>query len=155
MLLAGLLICLILLKPARLLVVRLGIMLFCSQPVLLTLTSQIKSRQQLAMQVWESVKRVIWSGLLVNGLAASGLLPNPVRVALLRLCGIRVMTSTVHSGCHFTDPNVTIGSNTFISHNCFFDAAAPIRIGQRCGIGMESLFCTSTHRIGAPAHGAG
>jgi len=37
----------------------------------------------------------------------------------------------------------------------FFDGSAPIHIGKNCGIGMEVLFCTSTHLPGPPTERAG
>jgi acetyltransferase-like isoleucine patch superfamily enzyme len=54
----------------------------------------------------------------------------------------------VSPGCFFGAANVVIGEGTFVNHDCFFDGSARIEIGAGCNIGMEVMFCTSTHDIG-------
>lgn len=97
----------------------------------------------------------MWRDFFVNWLAASPLLANPVRAVLLRLYGIRTQTHGIRPGCFFGGRDITIGRGTFVNYRCFFDGSAPITIGENCGIGMEALFCTSTHDIGPSTERAG
>jgi maltose O-acetyltransferase len=107
---------------------------------------------------WVAIATVadrMWRGFLVNWLAVSSLLANPVRVQLMRLYGIHTKTHGIRPGCFFAGRDVFIGEDTFVNYRCFFDGSAPIRIGKKCGIGMEVLFCTSTHFLGPKTERAG
>lgn len=97
----------------------------------------------------------IWRDIFINGFVASPLLTNPVRGALMRMYGMRVPIHGIRPGIHFGGRDVTIGEGTFVNYGCFFDGSAPIRVGTRCGIGMEVMFCTSTHVLGGPEERAG
>jgi acetyltransferase-like isoleucine patch superfamily enzyme len=97
----------------------------------------------------------MWRGFFINWLAASPLLVNPVRASLMRLYGIRTSTHGIRPGCYFAGRDIVIGAGTFVNYRCFFDGSAPIRIGKKCGIGMEVLFCTSTHIMGPATERAG
>lgn len=97
----------------------------------------------------------IWRDFFVNWLAAGPLVINPVRGVLMRLYGIRVPLHGIRPGSHFGGRDIVIGEGTFVNYRCFFDGSAPIRIGKRCGIGMEAMFCTSTHVLGGPEERAG
>lgn len=97
----------------------------------------------------------MWRGFFINWLAASPLLVNPVRALLMRLYGIRTSTNGIRSGCFFAGRDIVIGAGTFVNYRCFFDGSAPIHIGKDCGIGMEVLFCTSTHIVGPATKRAG
>jgi acetyltransferase-like isoleucine patch superfamily enzyme len=97
----------------------------------------------------------MWRGILVNWLAASPLLVNPVRASLMRFYGIKTGTHGIRPGCYFAGRDIAIGAGTFINYRCFFDGSAPIRIGKNCGLGMEVLFCTSTHVMGPATERAG
>lgn len=44
--------------------------------------------------------------------------------------------------------NLSVGAKTFINYGCFFDLAAPTVIGERCDIGYQVMFITSTHANG-------
>ena len=57
---------------------------------------------------------------------------------------------SIRSGCYFRSPNLKIGSGSWINNNCFFDNdfGYEIEIGRNCGIGMDVLFCVSSHEIG-------
>ncbi len=74
-------------------------------------------------------------------------LPRTARWALLRLSGMRVATRSIREACYFGGSDVIIGRGTRINRGCFFDTSSPIRIGERCSIGMETMFVTSTHAI--------
>jgi maltose O-acetyltransferase len=97
----------------------------------------------------------MWRELFINTVASSPLLVNPVRASLMRLYGIKTDTNWIRPGCYFGGSDIVIGVGTRVNYRCFFDGAAPIRIGKRCGIGMEVMFCTSTHAIGMAVERAG
>jgi acetyltransferase-like isoleucine patch superfamily enzyme len=51
------------------------------------------------------------------------------------------------------DPrHLSIGPETFINQECYFDAGAPITIGRRCGIGLGVMILTSVHTLGEDGH---
>lgn len=102
-----------------------------------------------------SVIERIWRELFINSIAASSLLVNPARAALMRAYGIQTRTTSIRSGSYFGGRDITIGPGTRVNYRCFFDGAAPIRIGENCGIGMEVMFCTSSHKIGSAFERAG
>jgi maltose O-acetyltransferase len=93
---------------------------------------------------------------IVNTLLASVLVPARVRVAALRVCGMRIGAgASVYPLCFLSDTNITIGSNTFVNAKCFFDNFAAITVGERCEIAMEVMLCTSSHGIGTADYRAG
>jgi maltose O-acetyltransferase len=102
-----------------------------------------------------SVIERLWREFFINWLAASSLLVNPARAAFMRLYGIQAHTSSIRPGSYFGSRDIIIGPGTKVNYRCFFDGAAAIRIGKNCGIGMEVMFCTSTHKIGPASERAG
>lgn len=78
-------------------------------------------------------------------LSASSLLPRKVRWLLLRACGLDVSWN-IREGCHFGSRHIAIGRGTFVNLGCMFDGH--VRIGERCAIGMEAAFISSTHELG-------
>jgi maltose O-acetyltransferase len=108
----------------------------------------------MGMAVNSLVERM-WREFFINSLAASSLLVNPARASLMRLYGIQIKTNWIRPGCYFGGRDVVIGSGTRVNCRCFFDGAAPIRIGKKCGIGMEVMFCTQSHLIGPAVERAG
>lgn len=92
---------------------------------------------------------------LLNALVGSYLIPTPLRWRLLRCAGLDVHRSIVASRCFFGGRNISIGTGTFVNYGCFFDTSERVNIGERCLIGMEAMFCTSTHEIGAAEQRAG
>lgn len=102
-----------------------------------------------------SVIERIWREFFINSVAASSLLVNPARAALMRVHGIQTHTSAIRPGSYFGSRDIVIGSGTRVNYRCFFDGAAAIRIGKNCGIGMEVMFCTSSHKIGSASDRAG
>jgi maltose O-acetyltransferase len=93
---------------------------------------------------------------LVNTIGAAQLTPPVLRHRLLRWCGVRMGAGVVVRAGYFLDnTDVAIGSGSFINAGCHFDGRGAIRIGAECDIGMDVLFCTSTHGIGGPNRRAG
>ena len=58
-------------------------------------------------------------------------------------------------GCYFFGADVTIGEESWINHRCYFDTRAHVEIGRSCDVGMEVMFCTSTHDVGPALKRAG
>lgn len=93
---------------------------------------------------------------LLNTIASSYLAPPALRHRLLRWCGVTVGPGViVRAGFCFDNTDVVIGDGSFINAGCYFDGRGAIRIGARCDVGMQVLFCTSTHAVGAPQRRAG
>ena len=85
---------------------------------------------------------------VVNSLAASRLVLRPVRYLLYRMMGIRTATMNIRPGCRFKFRRVSIGRDTFVNDCCAFENFAEIAIGERCAIGPEVMFCSTTHEPG-------
>lgn len=92
---------------------------------------------------------------LVNTLAASPLIPRPLRLVFYRLAGIKVTVADVFSRVTVTSSRLSLGSHVTINAGCLFDTSAPITIGAHTRIGQRAMFITSTHRIGSPDERAG
>lgn len=94
--------------------------------------------------------------LMLNHIGSSDLIGGSARRIVSGMCGIKLAKSTQlwpHS--YFADINVEIGNDSFINSECYFDRIAPIKIGDNCGIGMRTVFCTGTHEIGESHRRAG
>jgi maltose O-acetyltransferase len=81
--------------------------------------------------------------------------PRKLRWLLLRAAGVQTAAWNIAPGCFFSGHDLTIGRGTYINRGCGFDTYAPVRIGERCAIGMRALFITSTHHPGGPECRAG
>ena len=81
--------------------------------------------------------------------------PRKVRWGLLRLSGVKTDAWNIGPRCYFGTNEVVIGRGTFVNRGCVFDAMAPIRIGERCALGMEVMFITSTHPVAGHERRAG
>ena len=93
---------------------------------------------------------------LINTIAASYLTPPSVRHRLLRWYGVTLGEAVIfRAGFYLDNVDLTLGDGTFINAGCYFDGQSPISIGARCDIGMEVMFCTSTHLAGGPERRAG
>ncbi|WP_298456845.1 DapH/DapD/GlmU-related protein [uncultured Cellulomonas sp.] len=93
--------------------------------------------------------------LLVNGVAASALVPNKHRWRLLRAYGLTVEPCTVAAGVWIGSRTVTIGRGAYVNRGVMLDGSAPIRIGARVYIGFQATIITSSHDIGGPERRAG
>lgn len=91
--------------------------------------------------------RIVWD-LTVNIIASSKLMPNILRYWVYKICGLNIKSYRISPNCFFSGNKVSIGRKTFINYHCFFDNSDSIEIGERCAIGYEVMFCTSTHKIG-------
>lgn len=93
--------------------------------------------------------------VFINRIIASVLLPSQVRWLFLRFAGMSVSSSYISPNIFFGGRSVTIGADTFINYDCFFDLAAPIRIGSKVRIGMRCVLVTGSHEIGNSSQRAG
>ena len=60
-----------------------------------------------------------------------------------------VGTANIFPGCRFEGPaETTIETGSFVNSGCYFEAAAPIRIGRDCQLAMQVMITTSTHAVG-------
>ncbi|BEI51843.1 hypothetical protein AWA2013_32500 (plasmid) [Lactiplantibacillus plantarum] len=100
--------------------------------------------------------KFLWN-LVANELLSSHLIPSKIRCSLLKKMGMDIAKGSIRSGCYFRSSNVKIGLNTWINNNCFFDNDNEnrVEIGKNCGIGMDVLFCVSSHEIGTSEGRAG
>lgn len=93
--------------------------------------------------------------IAVNVVAASHLTPRTVRYLIYRAAGIQLGTRNISAGCFIGGPDLSIGRKCFVNHDCFFDVSAPIEISDGCHIGMQTLICTSSHKLGDSTKRAG
>jgi maltose O-acetyltransferase len=85
---------------------------------------------------------------LVNGIAASDAWNPQTRAAILRRAGIEVGSSLIQSGVYFFSSQIEFGDYVWINHRVYFDTRDWIRIGDRTGLGPETMVITSTHEHG-------
>jgi maltose O-acetyltransferase len=96
-----------------------------------------------------------WRSPIMNGLAATSLMPHRFRLWILRACGMTIGKSRIYPNSWFGGPNITVGDNTGINRFCRFDNTAPITIGDGCGIAMSVTFVTSARTIAGSAERTG
>jgi maltose O-acetyltransferase len=103
-------------------------------------------RQRLAFRPWH---------LLVNVVAASGLVPGGARAALYRRAGLDVRSDAIRSGCLIHTARLSVGEDTLVGASCHFENREQIRVGARCSLAPEVAIATSSHAIGAHHRRAG
>ena len=93
----------------------------------------------------------------VNHLAASRFVGHTTRKRVYRRLGLNISLDSydIGAGCFFHSSEVSIGARTFINDFCYFEAIAPILIGDDVSIGMQTAIVTSTHELGSPGHRGG
>lgn len=99
--------------------------------------------------------RLAFHRFLVNFIANSVIIPSPIRYILYRIAGLRIETKNILSGCTFSSWRARIGHNTFVNQGVYFETSAEIDIGKNCDIGMQAMFCSSTHEPGDSSRRAG
>ena len=87
-------------------------------------------------------------------------LPNYVggrlRALVLRATGFRIGDGVVFRGMPtiICPPRyhhrLTIGHGVWFNIDCYLDLAAPVTIGDRTGIGMQTMIITGAHEISGP-----
>ena len=82
-------------------------------------------------------------GFGLNQIAASDIFPRVVRAALIRLCGVPIETANIMPGCTFANRLISIGPDTFVNRDCYFEG--PLHIGSMCQIGPRVCIAASSH----------
>ena len=103
----------------------------------------------------ELIKRYLVFELLINCFSASRVVPNRLRLAILRAWGMEIGSDVaIFPGCVFTSNNIEIGDGCSLNSNCYFDANARITLGKNVAIGIGCVVSTSTHTMSNPEHRA-
>ncbi|HWI31437.1 MAG TPA: acyltransferase [Microbacterium sp.] len=90
-----------------------------------------------------------WRSFITNSVAGSTLCPRALRYAILRMRGFDVRTAKIKWRCTFTGSrDISIGARTSVNVWCYFEAVAPIRIGEDCHVAMFVTIITSSHGVG-------
>lgn len=82
-----------------------------------------------------------------NVIASSIIMPKRIRTGIYNLGGMNIQTNLMGPRIFMGGNKITIGQNSYVNHNCFFDNMESIEIGRNCIIAMNVMFCTSTHAI--------
>lgn len=92
----------------------------------------------------------------VNNISSSFIIPNFLRILMLRLMGIHVsLTSQIKPSCIIRTRKLRIGKGSTLNYNSVLDNRAGITIGEYVGIGIGVSFITSSHGIDNPKQRAG
>ena len=86
--------------------------------------------------------------VLVNVLAASASLPEPVRLRLYSRGGIDLGGTSIRPACWFFSYRIDVGPGGMINHGCYFENREPIAIGSRVFLGPQVFVGTSTQEMG-------
>lgn len=92
--------------------------------------------------------------LVLNSVAGSLVVPNSLRLRLLRRAGVSVGTGVyVSPGCTFVEPPIAIGENCYVNRRCTFEGG--VEIGSDVDLGPDVSLLTSTHEPGTRERRAG
>jgi maltose O-acetyltransferase len=87
--------------------------------------------------------------VLINSLASSYIIPGKLRIRIYKLCGLKILNQSFLPACYISGVNLEVGEGSWINTGVHFDnEEALIKIGKDCGVGMEVLFCTTSHEVG-------
>lgn len=86
----------------------------------------------------------------VNKVLGADIVPRPLRWRGMRALGMAVEQSVISQSVYFGTRRVTIGRGVRIGREVHFDGAAEIILGERAGIGPQSMLITGGHEIGGP-----
>ena len=100
----------------------------------------------------------IWKDFFQNKVAASYVCPMKVRIMILKSFGHHI-----EKDCYFSPKaflgwgkgKLSIGKNSFVNYNVFFDLGDNITIGSNVNIAMNVKLINSTHQIGNKSRRAG
>jgi maltose O-acetyltransferase len=88
----------------------------------------------------------------INAIQALPFIPGRIRIAILRLCGIKVGRGvTLFSQIFFGSKKCEIGDNCFISVQCLIDGSDFVKVGNNVHLAMGVRLITSFHEVG-PSH---
>ena len=108
-----------------------------------------------AFSIVGSHMRYAFFSILLNRLIASVVIPERVRWRLYRAAGLDVHRALISFGCFVGGRAVSIGEGSFINTRTFIEASAPVTVGRRVSIGMDTAIITSAHEPGDSTRRAG
>ena len=92
------------------------------------------------------LRHAAWN--LVNWSQQSMLLPNRIRVSILRALGLQIHpTAAICSRVFIGGRGLQMGAFSFVNINCFLDGCASITIGDYVQFGPNVKLLTGTHTI--------
>lgn len=93
---------------------------------------------------------------LLNSAGASPLVHFRLRTIILKCVGAKVsLRCNVSSNVFIRTPLLTLGRGTSINHSSVIDNRAPVKVGERVGIGIGVRLITSDHDYSDPSCRAG
>src|SRR3954447_10112888 len=105
---------------------------------------RVRLARRSLVQDARSARRHLW----LNVLAGAAVTPRVLRYWMYQRAGVETATPNIFSGSVIHGRSaLRIGERTFINHGCYFEANAPITIGEECSVGMEVLIVTSSHPL--------
>lgn len=116
--------------------------------------SGVGEAQRIVRRLGSLLQRHLFN-LWVNGIIASGVVPDHLRWVLLRLSGIRVRRSIIDARGFIGSRRIVIGRNCSINRGVFLDGSAPVVVEDGASIGMNVLVVTGSHDLGGPDKRAG
>lgn len=94
--------------------------------------------------------------ILINTAIASTVVPNTSRVKVYRRAGITVGDDVrVCSGVWIDTKRLTVGSKSFINHDCRISNLAHVTIGERVSLASRVMITTEGHTMIDPERRAG
>ncbi|MED1953728.1 acyltransferase [Brevibacillus centrosporus] len=97
---------------------------------------------------WEDFLGMV-PDLVLNTIAASSFTPRIIRWLIYNAYGIKAEAISIYPGCYIKTKKLRVGGGTFINRGCFFDNVSEVVLEENCSVGMEVMFCTSTHHVGS------
>ncbi|MFC9836888.1 acyltransferase [Rhodococcus sp. NPDC127530] len=88
-------------------------------------------------------------------IAASVLIPSPLRWRVLRLFGVQVQKSYIAPGLFVGGSGLKVFKGAVLNYECFIDATGEVVISEDVAIGPRSVILTVTHNIGEPSRRRG
>lgn len=82
---------------------------------------------------------------VVNGIAASPLVPRILRFGIYRAFGLRVRSPNIAPRVTMIGQNIHIGGKTFVNRGCFLEGVGRISIGADSLLAMDVRILTTTH----------
>lgn len=101
--------------------------------------------------------RVLGRDVVVNGGINNVLVPRLIRSRLWSCIGHHVdKSATINPNCYLgANKGLSVGKDTFINYECFFDLGAATTIGSGCSFGYQTMLVTCSHDIGDRTQRAG
>ena len=97
---------------------------------------------------------IVLHNLYFNSFCAANIFPEMIRPVLYKWGGVKIGKNVrICSHCFKGGGQLSIGSNSFINYNVFFDGK--VTINDNCNIAYDVTFINSNHEIGTAQRRAG